>query len=147
LVLAFGLPVLAWVPKAVLAAVVVASVLGLFKWGPWKLLWQTSRRDLFVAVPTLVVTYIAAPSMYWGICVGLVMSLLIFVYRRLKPRIVGLGRQPDYSLRDRQLWKLPPLRWECLAVRPGCSRCYLIAPACGRRMRDLSDGRDRLRAV
>lgn len=147
LVLAFGLPVLAWVPKAVLAAVVVASVLGLFKWGPWKLLWQTSRRDLFVAVPTLVVTYIAAPSMYWGICVGLVMSLLIFVYRRLNPRIVELGRHPDHSLRDRHLWKLPPLHTECLAVRPDCSLDYLIAPAFERRMRDLSDGRDDLRAV
>lgn len=146
-VLAVGLPVLAWVPTAVLAAVVVASVLGMFKWQPWALLWRTSRRDLFVAVPTLVVTYLAAPSMYWGICAGLVLSLLIFVYRRLNPRIVELGRHADLSLRDRQLWKLPPLHPECLVVRPDCSLDYLIAPAFERRMLDLCEGRDDLRAV
>src|SRR5690606_4469769 len=78
---------------------------------------------------------------------GLVMSLLIFVYRRLNPRIVELGRHPDHSLRDRLLWKLPPLHTDCLAVRPDCSLDYLIAPAFERRMRDLSDGRDDLRAV
>lgn len=146
-VLAVGLPVLAWVPRAVLAAVVVASVLGLLKFQPWKLLWRTSRRDLFVAVPTLLVTYAAAPSMYWGICVGLVLSLLIFVYRRLNPRIVELGRHADYSLRDRHLWKLEPLHPDCLSLRPDCSLDYLIAPAFERRMLDLGEGREGLRAV
>lgn len=146
-VLAVGLPVLAWVPKAVLAAVVVASVLGLFKVQPWKLLWHTSRRDLFVAVPTLVITYVAAPSMYWGICAGLVLSLLIFVYRRLNPRIVELGRHPDQSLRDRHLWGLPPLHEGCLVVRPDCSLDYLIAPAFERRMLDFCEGRNDLHAV
>lgn len=146
-VLMVGLPALAWVPKAVLAAVVVASVLNLFRLHPWKLLWHTSRRDLFVAGPTLVITYMAAPSMYWGICAGLVLSLLIFVYRRLNPRIVELGRHPDHSLRDRHLWKLAPLHADCLAVRPDCSLDYLIAPAFERRMLDLCEGRDDLKAV
>ncbi len=147
LVLAFGLPVLAWVPKAVLAAVVVASVLGLFKLQPWKMLWKTSRRDLLVAVPTLIVTYLAAPSMYWGICVGLLLSLLIFVYRRLNPRIVELGRHADHSLRDRNVWNLSPLHSGCLAVRPDCSLDYLIAPAFERRILDLYDARPEVRAV
>lgn len=147
LVLAVGLPVLAWVPKAVLAAIVVASVLGLFKVQPWKMLWATSRRDLFVAVPTLVITYVAAPSMYWGICAGLLLSLLIFVYRRLNPRIVEVGRHPDRSLRDRHLWKLPPLHPHCLVVRPDCSLDYLIAPAFERRMLDLREGHADLKAV
>lgn len=147
IVLAFGLPVLAWVPKAVLAAVVVASVMGLLRWHPWKLLWHTSRRDLFVAVPTVIITYLAAPSMYWGICAGLVLSLLIFVYRRLNPRIVELGRHPDHSLRDRHLWQLPPLHEGCLVVRPDCSLDYLIAPAFERRMLDFCEGRSDLRAV
>ena len=147
IVLAFGLPVLAWVPTAVLAAVVVASVLGLFKLHPWKLLWHTSRRDLFVAVPTLVITYLAAPSMYWGICAGLVLSLLIFVYRRLNPRIVELGRHSDHSLRDRHLWQLPPLHKGCLVVRPDCSLDYLIAPAFERRMLDFCESRSDLQAV
>ncbi|MFT0851172.1 SulP family inorganic anion transporter [Achromobacter sp. F4_2707] len=142
-----GLPVLAWVPKAVLAAIVVGSVLGMFQFQPWKRLWQTSRRDLLVALTTLVVTYAAAPSMYWGICAGLVLSLLIFVRRRLRPRIVELGRHPDLSLRDRHFWKLPPLSENCLAVRPDCSLDYLIAPAVERRILALCEGRGDLRSV
>lgn len=146
-ILAIGLPVLAWVPTAVLAAVVVASVLGLLKWQPWAYLWRTSRRDLIVAVPTLVITYVSAPSMYWGICAGLVLSLLIFVYRRLNPRIVELGRHADQSLRDRHQWGLPPLHPNCLAVRPDCSLDYLIAPVFERRMLELSTRHDDLHAV
>lgn len=146
-VLAVGLPVLAWVPKAVLAAVVVASVLGLFRLRPWKVLWRTSRRDLIVALATLIVTYLAAPSMYWGILAGLVLSMLIFVYRRLNPRVVELGRHPDQSLRDRKEWKLGPLHPECLAVRPDCSLDYLIAPAVERRILEMFEGRSGLRAV
>lgn len=146
-VLLVGLPVLAWVPRAVLAAIVVASVLGLLKLQPWLHLWRTSPRDLLVAVPTLVVTYVAAPSMYWGICVGLVLSLLVFVYRRLNPRIVELGRHPDQSLRDRAVWGLPPLNPACLVLRPDCSLDYLIAPAFERRMLDFCEGREGLRAV
>jgi len=146
-VLMVGLPVLAWVPKTVLAAVVVASVLGLFKWQPWQALWHTSRRDLFVAVPTLVITYVAAPSMYWGVCAGLALSLLIFLYRRLNPRIVELGRHSDQSLRDRREWKLPVLHPRCLVVRPDCSLDYLTAPAFERRMLELCEAREGLRAV
>ncbi len=146
-VLAVGLPVLAWVPRAVLAAVVVASVMGLLKWHPWAQLWRNSRRDLMVAVPTLVVTYVAAPAMYWGVCVGLVLSLLIFVYRRLNPRIVELGRHADQSLRDRHQWDLAPLHPACLVVRPDCSLDYLIAPAFERRMLDLTARKPELRAV
>ena len=146
-VLWVGLPVLAWVPQAVLAAIVVASVLGLIKWQPWNALWKTSRRDFCVALVTLVVTYLAAPSMYWGICAGLVLSLVIFVSRRLHPRIVELGRHPDLSLRDRETWSLPPLHPECLVVRPDCSLDYLIAPAFERRMLELFESRSALRAV
>ncbi|HLU78728.1 MAG TPA: STAS domain-containing protein, partial [Burkholderiaceae bacterium] len=86
-------------------------------------------------------------SMYWGICAGLVLSLLIFVYRRLNPRIVELGRHPDHSLRDRHLWNLPPLHEGCLVLRPDCSLDYLIAPAFERRVLDFVEGRDDLRSV
>jgi len=137
-VLAVGLPVLAWVPNAVLAAVVVASVLGLLKWQPWVQLWRGSRRDFFVALATLVITYAAAPSMYWGVCAGLVLSLLIFVHRRLHPRVVELGRHPDGSLRDRHEWDLPPLNERVLALRPDCSLDYLVAPAVERRVLEMS---------
>lgn len=146
-VLLVGLPVLAWVPRAVLAAVVVASVLGLLKLHPWITLWRTSRRDLLVAVPTLLVTYVSAPSMYWGVCVGLVLSMLIFVYRRLNPRIVELGRHPDQSLRDRHAWKLAPLHPRCLSLRPDCSLDYLIAPTFERRVLEMRDGREGIAAV
>lgn len=147
IVLWVGLPVLAWVPRPVLAAVVVASVLGLIRWQPWKALWKTSRRDFHVALITVVVTYLSAPSMYWGICAGLVLSLLMFVSRRLNPCVVELGRHPDSSLRDRKTWSLPPLHPESLVLRPDCSLDYLIAPAFERKVLELYEGRSGLRAI
>jgi len=39
------------------------------------------------------------------------------LYHRLHPRIIEIGLHPDGSLRDRHLWKLPPLAPGLYALR------------------------------
>jgi len=60
---------------------------------------------------------LSAPNLYWGVIAGLLVSLSHFLYQRLHPRIIEVGLHPDGSLRDRHLWKLPPLAPHVYALR------------------------------
>ncbi len=115
--LLFFTPVLRPVPQAVLAAIVVAAVIGLLKPREFQRLWRLSRVEAVIAAITFAVTILAAPALYWGVLTGVVMSLSLFLYQRLHPRIIELGLHPDGSLRDRHLWALPPLAPNTYALR------------------------------
>ena len=110
-------PLLRHVPQAVLAAIVVAAVLGLLKPGAFVRLWRVSRVEAVIAAVTFCVTLAAAPALYWGVLTGVLMSLSLFLYQRLHPRIIEVGLHADGSLRDRQLWQLPPLAPRTHALR------------------------------
>ena len=66
---------------------------------------------------TFGITLASAPRLYWGVLAGVVMGLSYFLYTRLHPRIIEVGLHPDGSLRDRHLWKLPPLAQHLYALR------------------------------
>jgi SulP family sulfate permease len=116
-VLMFLTPALFHVPRSVLAAVVVVAVSGLFRPHTLLRLWQIDRVEAVTALVTFAVTVITAPKIYWGVLAGVVMGLAHFLYLRLHPRIIELGLHPDGSLRDRHLWKLPPLAPHLYALR------------------------------
>ncbi|MYZ53139.1 SulP family inorganic anion transporter [Malikia spinosa] len=110
-------PVLRHVPQAVLAAIVLVAVLGLIKPREFARLWRISRVEAVIAGVTFAVTLLAAPRLYWGVLAGVLMALSLFVFQRLRPRIIEVGQHPDGSLRDRLLWKLPPLAAHTYALR------------------------------
>ncbi|AOW11925.1 sulfate transporter [Hydrogenophaga crassostreae] len=110
-------PMLHSVPMPVLAAVVVAAVQSLLAPSEFVKLWRVSRVEAGIAVVTFGITLLAAPRLYWGVLAGVVMSLSHFLYLRLNPRIIEVGLHPDGSLRDRNLWNLPPLAPFTYALR------------------------------
>ena len=117
LVLLFLTPALHYVPRAVLAAVVVAAVMSLFRPSTLLRLWRIDRVEAVTALVTFGVTLLSAPRIYWGVLTGVLMGLAHFLYQRLHPRIIEVGLHPDGSLRDRHLWKLPPLAAGTFGVR------------------------------
>lgn len=117
LVLLWLTPLLHHVPLAVLAAVVVAAVLGLVKPRSLAALWRIDRAEAVTAGVTFAVTLLSAPRIYWGVLTGVVMGLAHFLYHRLHPRIIEVGLHADGSLRDRHLWDLPPLAPRLYALR------------------------------
>lgn len=117
LVLLFLTPALSHVPKAVLAAVVVAAVSSLFKPRTFTELWQIDKAEAVTAAATFAVTILTAPRIYWGVLTGVLLGLAHFLYLRLHPRIIEVGLHPDGSLRDRHLWELPPLAPQLYALR------------------------------
>jgi len=110
-------PVLRHVPQAVLAAIVLAAVVGLLKPREFARLWRISRVEAVIAGATFAVTILAAPALYWGVLAGVLGSLSYFLYQRLHPRIIEVGLHADGSLRDRHLWHLPPLAPATYALR------------------------------
>lgn len=111
------IPVLHHVPQAVLAAIVVAAVMGLLKPREFLRLWRIARVEALISGATFLITLLVSPQLYWGVLAGVLMSLSNFLYQRLHPRIIEVGLHPDGSLRDRHLWKLPPLAPDTYALR------------------------------
>lgn len=110
-------PMLHPVPQSVLAAIVVAAVMGLIKPHAFVQLYKIDRVEAATAVVTFVITLLSAPRLYWGVLAGVVMGLSHFLHTRLHPRIIEVGLHADGSLRDRHLWKLPPLANHLYALR------------------------------
>ena len=117
LALLLFIPVLHHVPQSVLAAIVVAAVLGLLRPRAFVRLLKIQRVEGITALLTFAITLASAPRLYWGVLAGVVMGLSHFLHTRLHPRIIEVGLHPDGSLRDRHLWKLPPLAPQLYALR------------------------------
>jgi SulP family sulfate permease len=129
LVLLLFTPALSHVPRAVLAAVVVTAVAGLFRPGTLLRLWRIDRMEALTGLLTFAVTVLTAPRIYWGVLAGVVMGLAHFLYLRLHPRIIEVGLHPDGSLRDRQLWDLTPLAPQVCALRMDAELDFASASA------------------
>jgi len=127
--LLFLTPLLQPVPHSVLAAIVVAAVLGLIK--PKQLLHiqRVDRVEAITAFVTFVVTLILAPQLYWGVLAGLLVALSHFLYVRMHPRIIEVGLHPDGSFRDRHLWNLPTLGANVYALRMDAALDFAAASA------------------
>lgn len=129
LALLFFLPLLQHVPQAVLAAIVVVAVVNLIKPREFTRLWRIARVEAAIALLTFVITIVTAPQLYWGVLAGMLMALSYFLYQRLHPRIIEVGRHPDGTLRGRQQWQLPPLAPHTLALRLDAALDFASAAA------------------
>ncbi len=123
------MPALHHVPRAVLAAVVINAVMGMVKPQQWRWLWHIDKVEAMTAGVTFVVTLLTAPRIYWGVLAGVVMGLGHFLLLRLHPRIIEVGLHSDGSMRDRHLWKLPPLADRLYALRMDAELDFASASA------------------
>ena len=131
------IPWLYHVPQAALAAIVVTAVVNLIKPSAIIQLFRISLVEGCISVATLALTLLTAPRMYWGVFAGIVLSLGYFLYQRLHPRILEVGLHADGSLRGRQLWQLPPLAPNLIALRMDADLDFASASAMERFTSDL----------
>lgn len=134
-------------PRAVLAAIIVVPVLGLIDLRQFRTLWRASRDDGLIALVTYVTTLVSVPYLHWGVLSGFVLSLLCYLYRRARPRIIEVGVHADGTLRDRALHALPPLAPDVLAVRMDAAITYITAPLLERFVADRAQATPGLRTV
>lgn len=104
--LLFLTPLLYHLPQATLAAVIMMAVAGLIKIEPIKHAWKVHRHDGIVSIVTFVVTLVVAPHLEQGILAGVILSLGLFLYRTMSPRLVEVARHEDTTLRNAKRFDL-----------------------------------------
>jgi SulP family sulfate permease len=104
--LLFLTPLLYHLPQATLAAVIMMAVINLVKIEPIVYAWRVQPHDGIVAIVTFGLTLIVAPHLETGIVTGVILSLGLFLFRTMRPRISVLSRDPDGTLRDAEVRKL-----------------------------------------
>jgi SulP family sulfate permease len=98
--LLFFTPLLYHLPKAVLAVIIVMAVTSLVTPHAFIHTWKANRGDGVVAAVTFVVTLLAAPHLDRGVIAGAILSIGLYLYRSMVPRVAILGRYVDGTLRD-----------------------------------------------
>ena len=94
--LLFLTPLFYFLPKAVLASIIMVSVYGLIDISYPKELWKYRKDEFFVFLVTFLITLFI--GIKEGILVGVLISLLLMVYRTSKPHFAILGhiKNSDY---------------------------------------------------
>ena len=93
LTLVFLTPLFYFLPKSILAAIILLSVKSLFDWKEAKHLWQTHLSDFYMMLTTFIVTLIL--GIEEGVLAGVVLSICMVLFRSSKPHIAILGKLPE----------------------------------------------------
>ncbi len=86
----FLTPLFYYLPNAVLAAIIMVAVAGLFDSKEMSFLWQTDRKDLAMLIITFASTLFL--GIEEGIAIGVIMSLVMVIYTSTKPHYAEVGR-------------------------------------------------------
>ena len=86
----FLTPLFYYLPKAVLGAIIIVAVAGLFDNHEMKHLWKTDKKDLAMLMATFIATL--ALGIEEGIAIGVLLSLVMVIYNSTKPHSTELGR-------------------------------------------------------
>jgi len=123
-------------PKAVLAAIVLTAIIGLFDFGKLAHMWRVSSLDFYAALIALVAVLLF--GILQGIMLAAFCSILLLLFRVSRPHVAFLGKIPgtrNYSdiARHPENEELAGV----IAFRPEASLIYVNADAvltavCGR---------------
>jgi SulP family sulfate permease len=94
--LLFLTPLFYFLPKAVLAAIIMAAVFGLIDVAEVRHLWRVKRTDLAMLAITFFATLVV--GIEEGIIAGVFTSLAVMVYRTTRPHVAVLGRLPGTDI-------------------------------------------------
>ncbi|ADU61096.1 MAG: SulP family inorganic anion transporter [Pseudodesulfovibrio sp.] len=99
IVLLFFTPLLYHLPQAVLAAVIMMAVIGLINAAGFVHAWKAQWYDGAISIISFACTLAFAPHLDKGIMVGVGLSLAVFLYKSMRPRVASLSRSEDEALR------------------------------------------------
>jgi sulfate permease, SulP family len=106
LTLLFFTPFLYHLPQTVLAGVIMMAVIGLVNVSGFVHAWRAQWYDGAISVITFIATLVMAPHLEKGIYIGVSLSLGVFLYKCMRPRVASLSRDEDDALRDSAVCQL-----------------------------------------
>lgn len=83
-------------PKAVLASIIVVSVVKLIDWKEFKLLFKVDRFDFYIMLATFLATI--GVGIVEGMVVGMLASLIVMLYRSSRPHYAVLGKVKGHDV-------------------------------------------------
>lgn len=85
-----------YLPKAIIASIIIVAVFGLLDFKVPNQLWKYTKRDLIILNATLIIT--ATVGIKEGIMAGVILSLVMLIYKSSKPHVAILGRVPGTKM-------------------------------------------------
>jgi SulP family sulfate permease len=92
LVVLFLAPLLTNLPSAVLGAIVLSSIVGLFNVAEIKRYYSQRKTDFFLALTALI--GVISSDVMTGLMIAVLLSVVMLLYRASRPYIATLGRRP-----------------------------------------------------
>lgn len=86
-------PLFYYLPKAVLASIIMVAVYGLIDFDYPKKLWQSERKEFLMLFATFIITLTV--GIREGILAGVALSLLVMIYETTRPHFAELGKLPE----------------------------------------------------
>jgi MFS superfamily sulfate permease-like transporter len=99
-VLLFLTPLFYHLPQSVLAAIIMMAVVGLINVRGFIHAWQAQWYDGAISIITFIGTLAFAPHLDRGILIGAGLSILVFLYKSMRPKVVDLSLDVDRALHD-----------------------------------------------
>jgi SulP family sulfate permease len=95
----FFTPLLYYLPQSVLAAVIMMAVIGLLNVSGFIHAYRAQWYDGVISLISFMATLIFAPHLDKGIMIGVGLSLMVFIYKSMRPQLASLSRHVDEALR------------------------------------------------
>lgn len=91
--LLFLTPLFYFLPKTILAAIIIIAVFSLVNIKEAIFLWRANNLDFWLLISTFIATLFF--GIEYGITVGVGLSLIVLIFRTSRPYVVELGKVPD----------------------------------------------------
>lgn len=108
--LLFFTPLLYHLPQAVLAAVIMMAVIGLVNIKGFIHSWKAQWYDGAISIFCFLVTLYFAPHLDKGIMVGVALSMIVFLYKSMRPVVARLSMNEENVLKCAEHYRLKGCR-------------------------------------
>jgi len=104
--LLFFTPILSYLPVATLAAIIILAVINMIRFSPLHRAWKIEKHDAIIWYLTFFTTLIFAPNIEVWVLIWVLLSLIFFIYRSMRPKVTELWLYKDGTYRDVDLFWL-----------------------------------------
>lgn len=116
LTLLFLTPIFYYLPKTVLAAIIIVAIFRLVNVKEAKFLWKASKFDFWLLLATFFSTLVF--GIEYGILIGVSLSLIVLIFRTSRPHVTELGKVPNSDFyRNKNRFKDVVLEKDVLVFR------------------------------